>query len=328
MQTPLSGKRVLVTGGRGYLAANVMRLLAAAGCHVLRLDRARAAQDPDDSPVTGRLCADVREAGVWERALEDIDIVYHFAAQTSVYVAWQDPVEDMQTNVLPLLRLLETCRRKDWKPIILFSGTATEIGLTSDWPVDESVNDDPVTIYDLHKLSAEKYLKHYIREGLVQGAILRLANVYGPGPGSSSADRGVLNLMMRKAIRGEPLTIYGTGHYMRDYIFVEDVAEAFVQAVIHIGKTNGRHFLLGSGQGHTLAAAINLVAERAELKTGRRASVQHVEPPSGLSPIESRNFVANITHFVSTTGWRPRVKLGEGIDRTLDYYLNQGKATA
>jgi nucleoside-diphosphate-sugar epimerase len=260
--------------------------------------------------------------------LEGIDIVYHFAAQTSVYVAWQDPVEDMEANVLPLLRLLETCRRKAWKPIILFSGTATEIGLTSDWPVDESVNDDPVTIYDLHKLSAEKYLRHYVREGLVQGAILRLANVYGPGPKSSNADRGVLNLMMRKAIRGEPLTIYGTGHYMRDYIFVEDAAEAFVQAAIHIEKTNGRHFLLGSGQGHTLSAAINLVAERAELKTGRRAPIQHVEPPSGLSPIESRNFVANITRFASATGWCPRVKLGEGIDRTLDYFLSQGKATA
>lgn len=328
MQTPLSGKRVLITGGRGYLAANVMRLLATAGCHVTRLDRTPGAIGSDAAPDIRRLYADIREADVWERALEGIDIVYHFAAQTSVYVAWQDPMEDIKANVLPMLRLLEVCRRKAWKPIILFSGSATEIGLTSDWPVDESVNDDPVTIYDLHKLSAEKYLKHYIREGLVRGAILRLANVYGPGPKSSSADRGVLNLMMRKAIRGEPLTIYGTGHYMRDYVFVEDVAEAFVQAAIHIEKTNGGHFLLGSGQGHTLAAAINLVAERAGLKTGRRVPVQYVEPPSGLSPIESRNFVANITRFASATGWLPQVKLSEGIDRTLEYFLSQEKVTA
>jgi len=82
---------------------------------------------------------------------------------------------------LAMLNLLEICRKKKLKPIVLFSGTVTEAGICQEMPVNETVKDSPITIYDIHKLMAETYLKHYCRQGFVRGAILRLANVYGPG---------------------------------------------------------------------------------------------------------------------------------------------------
>ena len=95
---------------------------------------------------------------------------------------------------------------------------------------------------------------------------------------------------MRKALTGEPLTIYGKGDYIRDYIYVDDVIAAFLRAPVYIEQLNGKHFVLGSGQGHTIAEAVNLIAERVGAKTKQRVEVKHIEPPTAQSPIEARNF--------------------------------------
>lgn len=326
MNTPLSHKKILITGGQGYLAANLIRQLAGTDCEIVRLERVRPAGRPAEAAGIRIVHGDLTDPGIWEQVLEGVDVVFHFAAQTSVYVAWADPLADLHVNVLPFLGLLETCRRKSWHPAILVASSATTIGLAEQWPVEESVYENPVTVYDLHKLALERYLKHYVREGIVRGAALRLANVYGPGPVSSSADRGVLNLMMRRALKGDALTVYGDGGYIRDYVYVEDVARAFVEAAVHVDRTNGGHFFIGSGQGQTIRAALELVAARAALKTGRNVPVQLVPPPPGLSAIESRNFVADTARFTAATGWKPRVMLADGIDRTLEVFLAQEKA--
>jgi nucleoside-diphosphate-sugar epimerase len=266
---------------------------------------------------------DISKRGVWEQVLEGAQFVFHLAAQTSSSVANSDPVTDLTLNVLPMIHLLETCRTRGYRPIVVFSGAATQAGLTPDLPVDEQVPDQPLTVYDLHKLASEHYLECYTRLGHVRGTTLRLANVYGPGPVSSSADRGILNAMIRKALRGEALTVYGTGDRIRDYVFVKDVGQALLAAAVHIDRTEGEHFVIGSGRGHTIAEAANLVADCVALRTGRRVPIQHMDPPAGLSPIEGRHFVANCTRFTARTNWQATVSLSEGIDRTIDALLQE-----
>jgi nucleoside-diphosphate-sugar epimerase len=314
-----AGKRILITGGGGYLAHGVLRRLVEIDCRVIRFGR--SAEKMTTLAGCGRveqIIGDVRDREIWASLLEGVDLVFHFAAQTSVYTAQQDPLADLQANVLPLLHLLETCRLQSWRPIVVFAGTVTEVGLPATMPVDESPTDRPITIYDLHKLTAERYLAHYAKEGCVRGATLRLANVYGPGPRSSSADRGVLNMMVRRALAGEAITVYGDGQQVRDYVYIEDVADAFLACAAEIDHTNGRYFVIGSGEGHTILEAMNTVCERVALKTGARAPLIHVEPPAPQSPIEARNFVADCSLFTRLTGWRPRVNLIEGIDRTIE----------
>jgi nucleoside-diphosphate-sugar epimerase len=233
-------------------------------------------------------------------------------------VAAADPQADLRSNVLPMLGLLETCRQQSLAPVVLFAGTATQVGLPSLLPVNESQPDQPVTIYDLHKLAAENYLKHYISQGYVRGASLRLANVYGPGPHSSSSDRGVLNAMIRRALAGEPLTVYGAGEFVRDYVFVGDVVRAFLLAGAAPDAVNGRHFVIGSGQGHTLAEAFKLVAQRAAIRTGRQTAVEYTNPVAPISLIEQRHFVADIGEFRRATGWTPEKNLVSGIDSTIE----------
>jgi UDP-glucose 4-epimerase len=315
-------KHILITGGGGYLASCIVKLLQDVDCFIVRLDRPGALF----SPVVGmaevhNIVGDVRDTSVWEEALLNIDVVFHLAAQTSAYDANTNPVEDLRINVNPMLYMLETCRRQGWKKNIIFSSTVTIAGLPVFLPVNENHPEDPMTIYDLHKQMAENYLKYYIKQNVVKGAILRLANVYGPGPKSSRSDRGILNQMIRKALAGEPLTVYGTGDQIRDYVYVEDVSIAFLKAAGHIESVNGRHFVIGSGQGYTIAQAMSLVSERVALITGKAVPLEHVAPPSSLLPIESRNFVADTRKFNEATGWEAYYMLAEGIDLTMKRYL-------
>jgi len=302
-----AGKHLLITGGSGYLASNLLNLLSKVDCRITRLSRRsiRAAAMLGEASITD-VQGDIRDRTIWEQILGKVDIVFHLAAQTSVNVAERDPIADLEINVLPVLCMLETCRKKSWHPILLFSGTVTECGIPTNLPVDENHPDQPITIYDMHKLMAENYLKHYIAEDVVRGAVLRLANVYGPGPRHSSADRGVLNSMIRKAMLGENLTVYGQGHHLTAPVYIE--------------RINGKHFVLGMGEGYTILEAINLVAERVAIKTGKRAPVVSVEPPNSLSPIERRNFIADTRQFTLATGWKAKIHLSEGIDRTIDYF--------
>ena len=306
-----SGKRILVTGGTGFLAWNLVSRLPVDDCHIRCVTRAQG--------LANRACTpgNIADRSFWSDALPGTDFVFHFAAQTSVYLAEENPAADWRANVLPMLCLLESCRQSGCRPLILFAGTATQCGLPERMPVDESQPDLPVTVYDRHKLEAETCLKDFTRSDFARGTVLRLSNIYGPGPPSGNPDRGVLNTMMRRALRGEALTIYGEGNQVRDYLFSTDAADAFIAAAAHPEAVNGRHFIASSGEGHTLARAFELVAERAALLSGVRVPVTSVEPPAGLSRIEERSFIGDTSSLRAATGWEARIALSEGIDRTL-----------
>lgn len=320
----MKNQTILITGAGGYLAAALVRLLKDRPCRVVRLGRCRerfpsVRGSAEISDVSG----DIRDAALWESVLEGVDVVFHLAAQTSVPVAEQDPWKDAQANVAPMLHLLQTCRRNGWHPSVLFSSTVTITGIPVSVPVAESHPENPITIYDLHKQMAENYLKYFAAGGWIRGAVLRLANVYGPGPTSGSADRGVLNQMIRKALDGEALTVYGSGDEIRDYVYVDDVAGAFLEASAHMEAINGRHFMIGSGSGCSIRQAVTLVAERVLRATGSRPEVRHVEPPGPRPRIDSRNFIADIGAFAGATGWRPAIGLEEGLDRTIQSCLKR-----
>lgn len=319
-------KNILFTGGNGYVASNVIQLLKGVPCKVIRLDRPGTVWnniDFADKIELQNIEGDIREVNIWESLLDGIDIIYHLAAQTSIAVSNKNPVGDLEVNVLPILRLMEACQAKKIKPILIYSGTVTEAGFTLKLPVSEMHADRPITIYDIHKLTAENYIKHFVNENVIQGAILRLANVFGPGPKSSQADRGILNQMMTRAIRGENLTVYGDGKFIRDYVYIKDVAHAFVDAALNIEQVNGRHFMIGTGKGTSIQEAFQLVADRVASRGKEKVTLLNVPPPLDLPLIERRNFVADISSFKSLTGWTPQVSLEQGVDMTIDWYLNE-----
>ncbi len=317
------GRTIVVTGASGYVASQLIDRLSHVACRIVGVSRTKIGEMSGPAKATVEFVAgDLNSESFLEKTLSGADAVFHLAAQTSTYKANEDPATDARSNVWPLFLMLEVCRRKAWKPFVALAGAATEVGVTDKIPVNESFLDAPLTTYDLHKLLAENYLKYYARQGFVTGTTLRLANVYGPGPRSSSADRGILNMMVRRALNGDALTVYGKGDNIRDYVFIDDVVDAFLVSATS-EKTNGRHFVLGSGEGHTILEAIQTVAACVEKKNGKPVEIKHMPPPSSQSPIEARNFVADTSAFRMATGWQPRVSFLDGVNRTIDHWIKE-----
>ena len=320
-------KTVLVTGGAGFLGFNVVRALSPIACDIIVLKNKSHIREDDfsDTAKISIVKGDICDKIVWENILKHVDIVFHFAAQTSSQIANKTPSLDLESNLLPIVNFVETCQRIKLFPHIVFSGTATQVGLTNTYPVNETLRDLPITVYDIDKLAAEKYLQYYSNQLEGNAAILRLANVYGPGPRSGSADRGILNLMVRKALKGEPLTVYGKGHFVRDYVYIDDVVSAFLIAGANMNVVEGEYYLIGSGEGHTILDMVGLVRDEVARRTGRQAEIVHIPPPENLSQIESRNFVADTAKFNAATGWKPMVSLVDGINRIIKHFLAEEK---
>jgi UDP-glucose 4-epimerase len=312
-----AGKRVVVTGALGFLGANLVSMLADYDCEVVRVARriapalARRARMID---ITGDVC----HAATWTRALDGADVVFHLAAQTGAVEADADRRADYEANVRPMLHFLDACARLARAPHMLFAGSVTQAGTVVDSPRG-AAPENPQSVYDEHKLDAERRLEE--RAGAGRAATLRLTNLYGPGPVSSAPMRGVLNAMIRKALAGETLTVFGSGAFVRDYLHVADAARAFLAAGQAVGRLTEGHYVVGSGAGHTIEAAFNLVAERAAARTGRAVRVEHVDPPHPLSALQTRSFIADASRFVAATGWRPEWSLAAGIDQTLEETL-------
>lgn len=311
------GKTVLVTGAAGFIGTRLRTMLRSMEAHLICISRSAPPTAPAEAETWIR--GDLSERAPWESALEHpVDVVFHCAAQTSAYAADSAPVEDLGRNVVPLIHLLELCRERGVAPFVVLASTVTIAGLAPATRIDESVPDAPVTVYDLHKRFEEEYLESYAARSLARGASLRLSNVYGPGPGAGSADRGVLNRMVRLAQQGSNLTVYEPGTFVRDYVHIDDVALAFLKAAASSDATNGRHYLIGTGTGHTLLDAARLVAEQVGKRTGTRVEVELIPPPHPQSPIESRCYTADCSRFTQATGWRPTFDLAQGIESMLE----------
>lgn len=319
-------KNILIVGGAGYIGFSLLKELSLVSCKITVLD----VKDGILKPISGQLAdislrkVDIRNKEIWQEILRDnIDFIFYLAAQTSVYIANEDPLRDLEINLRPVVNFIEICQKNSLRPNIIFSGTVTEAGLTDRLPVNETFKDHPITVYDINKLAAEKYLQYYSNQMAGKAVILRLANVYGPGPKSSNVDRGILNLMIRKAIKGEPLTIYGEGNFIRDYIYIDDVVKAFLMAGANINVVAGKYYVIGSGKGYSVKEMINTVKDEVSFRLKKEVEVRSVLLPDSLSPIEFRNFIADSSAFRNKSGWKAEVSLKEGISRTLDYFLKE-----
>jgi UDP-glucose 4-epimerase len=323
--SPLSGALCLVTGGAGYVGHSLTLELLDAGAKVRRLFRAEGRKPGFGHANVEDVIGDITERKGLERAAAGADVIFHLAGQTSIYTAEKDPPRDFNVNVRPVTWLAELCLAKTPSPRLILAGTATAIGLTLTVPVEPDRADEPVTTYDLHKLMAEQYVEFCARMRGLTATTLRLCNVYGPGPPSGSSDRGILNQMIRRALNGEALTVYGEGNQVRDYGYVKDVARAFTAAAEAPASTSGKHFVIGTGHGHTVREAVSRVAAIVEKRLGKTVEVTTVPTPDGLSSIEHRSFVADPVPFERATGFRPSVTLDEGIERTLEALMSREK---
>jgi nucleoside-diphosphate-sugar epimerase len=318
-----SGGRPLITvlGASGFIGSAVTAALAERPIR-LRI----VARRPALPPPGGRAAVEVRTADLTARyavatAVAGSDVVVHVVLDAAGWRGADGDARTERVNVGVMRDLVEAlrCGRAPGAPppVVVFAGSASQVGSPDTLPVDGTEADQPDTAYDRQKQSAEHLLRTATEHGVLRGVSLRLPTVFGPGP-TATADRGVLSTMTRQALDGEALTMWHDGTVERDLLFVDDVATAFLAAIDHPNALAGRHWLLGTGRGERLGDVFHMIADLVATHTGRSpVPVVSVPPPDGLAVTDLRSMVVDSTAFRSATGWSPRVPLRDGLRRTV-----------
>lgn len=312
--TRFENQKVAVTGSAGYIGSALVEALTREGAHVVRVSRAQL----QELPGSEVLRADISSEECWIELVSRADVIFHLAGNTSAYAAAADPAGSLCSTVLPLTHLISAAQKLNKSPRVVYASTATVYGLTEKHPVAETQDPQPVTVYDLHKQFAERQLALATKRKILDATSLRLANVYGPSDGSGSAkDRGVLNKMTTFALMGQEIQLYGDGNYLRDYVYIGDVINAFLMA--GFARDNGSGlFNIASGTGVTLNQAAGLISKIVARVTGSETTIVHVPWPESADPIEHRNYVADISRARRHLNWHPEIRLESGIEMTVN----------
>lgn len=302
-----------VIGASGYIGSKLVNKLTDSGCNVIRSSRRDTITNGDSEFVM----AELDSLDFWLNIVEKSDVIIHLAGNTSINVANDNPALDLNSSVVPIYRLIEACKILRKRPRVVFASTVTAYGFTDNLPVSEATAENPESFYDLHKFFVERQLVLATKLNICDGVSLRLANVYGPSSANSSAnDRGILNKIIGLALAGDIVSLYGGGNYIRDYIYIDDVVDAFILASIS-SKSAGEVFNVGSGVGTSVRDAFNAVTQEVYRQTNKIIEMKDVPWPENSPKIDMRNFTASIKKAHTCLGWSPKVSLQTGIATTV-----------
>jgi CDP-paratose 2-epimerase len=335
-----AGERwTLVTGGAGFVGSNLVDRLARDGRRVRILDNlSRPGVERNAEWLRRRhggrielVRADVRGAGALERALRDVETVFHFAAQVAVTTSLDDPRDDFQVNLGGTFGLLEAVRRLPRPPRLFFTSTNKVYGALPDVelrrdgeryaPVREEIlhhgisEERPLDFhspYGCSKGGADQYVLDYARTFGLETVVFRMSCIYGPRQ-FGTEDQGWVAHFLLRALAGETISLYGDGRQVRDVLFVDDLVEAFLGAERRLPEIAGQAFNVGGGPDNTLSLLelLDLIAEL----TGRRPEVEHAPWRTG----DQRYYVSDTRRLQHLIGWRPQVGVRQGVTRLLQW---------
>jgi len=322
---------VLVTGGAGFIGSHLSERLLRDGHRVVVLDNEATGRRDHVPPGARYLKGDVSRPEDVERAFADpltlpsppggegrvrgeLDAVFHVAGQVSLIRAFTDPAIDLRTNVVGTLNVLQACLKHRVRRL-LYASSMQAYGATEVVPTPEETPCRPASYYGITKYAAERYV-HATAERTdldfeFHVTSFRMYNVYGPRQALDNPYQGVLGIFLGNLLRGEPLTIYGDGEQSRDFVYVGDVADAWLKA-LESPAAYGGVFNLGSGR----ETSINELADLALAGFGRTRRDHDVRYAPGR-PGELRRVAADAGRARAVLGWQARVPFEEGLAETV-----------
>lgn len=342
------GAVTLITGGAGFVGANLAHRLLCERRPVLVFDNLsrkgvernlawlRAAGAEGFEFVEG----DVRDASAVERAVARAGRVFHFAAQVAVTTSLVDPREDFAVNALGTLNVLEAARAQKAAPSIVMTSTnkvygelediqlalrgqryAPLSGELADHGVPEARPLDFHSPYGCSKGAADQYVHDYARSYGLRTIVFRMSCIYGQRQ-FGNEDQGWVAHFLLRALDGERIVLYGDGRQVRDILFVDDLVEALLKADRGVDRLAGRAFNIGGGPDNAISL-IDLL-DRIEQLQGLRPGIEHRDWRTG----DQRYYVSDTREFRAATGWQPRVRAADGIERLYRWLRESREAPA
>lgn len=304
--------KALVTGGNGFIGAHLVDRLVALGWKVKVLDLfdRRFGSSPASVDL---IRADLASDYAAREALADVDTVFHLAWSTIHEVATRDPLQDIEANLVPSVRLIDQCRHSGVRRIVFLSSGGTVYGPAQHLPITEEHPTYPVSAYGITKLAVEKYLHMYRYLYGLECVILRPSVPYGPWQ-DPRRRQGAVGVFLYRTARGEPIEIWGDGSVVRDYFYISDLISAIVQAAT-VQELDGKPvYNIGGGQGYSLNDLVDVIQRTA----GRKVTV--VYRPGRRFDVPS--VVLDTSRAAACLEWYPRVDLSEGVERTWKWVLS------
>jgi UDP-glucose 4-epimerase len=323
--TQYAGRRVLITGGLGFIGSNLAIRLAGHDAEVTVVDALipeHGGNRFNIDPVASRVrleILDLRHPDTLPAVVRDQEFVFHLAGQVSHGDSMRDPELDLAVNCAATINLLEACRRVNPEARLIYTSTRQVYGIPHSLPVTEDHPAAPVDVNGINKLTAEYYHRLYDRTYDLRSAVLRLTNTYGPRQQIRSDRQGFLGIFIRQALRGETLRLYGTGSQVRDLTYVDDVVDALLAAGVTAG-CYGRVWNLGGLRYYSLREVVEVLSGLCPV------DFETVPFPADRRLIDIGDYYGDYSRFTALTSWQPRIELAEGLERTLAFYREHPEA--
>jgi UDP-glucose 4-epimerase len=317
-------KKVMITGGLGFIGSNLAYRLVEFGSEVLLVDSLIPEYGGNRFNIKGLEkkvtinISDVRDQSSMNYLVKGQEYIFNLAGTLSHTDSMRDPFTDLQINCVAQLSILESCRKHNPDVKLLFAGTRGQYGKADYLPVDEKHLMHPTDVNGINNMAGELYHILYNNVYGIRACSLRLTNTFGPRHQMKHHRQGIINWFIRQLLDGCTVQIFGDGKQVRDTNYVDDVVEAMLRAVAS-EKTNGEAYNIGG----TPISLLGMIKKMIEVYG--RGEYELVPYPAAAQKIEVGDYVADWSKFRQTTGWEPKVGLEEGLRRTFAYYEKKKK---
>ena len=314
-----AGKRVLVTGGLGFIGSNLAVRLARVGARVTVIDSAVSgcgANWHNLAPVLGEInviTADIGALSAHREVIEGTDVVFNMAGEISHINSMRDPVRDLELNTASQLRFLLSLRQFCPGIRVVYASTRQVYGVPQYLPINEAHPINPIDFNGIHKHAAASYHRLLTASGEIDASILRLTNIYGPRMALNIPEQGVLGHFFRRTLLGQDIELFGDGKQVRDPVYVDDIVEAFLLVGARAGLPAPNMNVGGRDALSLEDMARILVAEGG-------GKLLYRPFPEGHKSIDIGSFSTDNSFIRDTLGWEPQVPFATGARLTLDYY--------
>jgi UDP-glucose 4-epimerase len=318
-----AGKRVLITGGLGFIGSNLARRLVALGAHVTIVDSLIPEYGGNRRNIAGLEqqltvnVSDVRDRHSLPIFLHGQDYLFNLAGQTSHLDSMSDPETDLEINGRAQLSLLESCRRHNPGIRIVFASTRQIYGRPDYLPVDEKHPLRPVDVNGINKLAGEQYHLLYSQVHGIRSTVLRLTNTIGPRMRVKDARQTFVGIWVKCAVQGQPFEVWG-GQQLRDFTYVDDAVDAFLISASR-DEAVGKVFNLG-GPEHV---SLRQLAEELVDLAGNGASYVVREFPPERQKIDIGDYYSDGRLIEEQLGWKPSVRIREALQQTFRYFQQE-----